>query len=70
MNSPHNELLGSWTVEIKVANRVGPGLLTFTADGGVIGSESPLPFESTAHGSWVARASREVAYTCLALMGS
>ena len=70
MNSPQKELLGSWHVEITTPTQRGPGLLTFTADGSVIADESPLPFESTAHGAWVSRGPRDVAYTFVALMGS
>ena len=70
MNSPQKELLGSWHVEITTPTQGGPGLLTFTADGSIIGDESPSPFESTAHGTWVSRGPQDVAYTLVALMGS
>ena len=70
MNSLQKELLGSWHAEIATPTQGGPGLLTFTADGSVIGDESPLPGESTAHGTWVSRGPGEVAYTMVALMGT
>jgi hypothetical protein len=65
------KLLGSWNVAVTTPNQgTFPALLTFTADGSVIGAESPNPFESSAHGSWVRSDQGEVAYTFVALFGS
>jgi hypothetical protein len=65
------KLLGSWNVAVTTPNQgTFPALLTFIADGSVIGAESPNPFESSAHGSWVRNDQGEVAYTFVALFGS
>jgi hypothetical protein len=65
------KLLGSWNVAVTTPNQgTFPALLTFIADGSVIGAESPNPFESSAHGSWVRNDQGEVGYTFLALFGS
>ena len=65
------KLLGSWNVAVSTPQQgTFPALLTFTADGSVIGAESPNPFESSGHGNWVSRASDQVAYTLVALFGS
>ena len=46
------KLPGSWTAEINSPNQGAfPALVTFTSDGSLIASESPLPFEGTGHGS-------------------
>jgi hypothetical protein len=64
------KLLGSWNVEISTPNQgTFPALITFSADGSVIASESPLPFESSGHGSWVSSNDGEAAFTFVALFG-
>jgi hypothetical protein len=64
------KLLGSWTVAGSTASQgTFPALLTFTDEGSVIADESPSPFESTGHGTWVRSGNREVAYTFVALFG-
>ncbi len=72
--SPDNrsdKLLGSWNVEVTTPSQgTFPALLTFIGDGSVISDESPNPFESSGHGSWVNRNHGEVAYTFVALFGS
>lgn len=47
-----------------------PGLLTFLADGSVIALESPSPFQSSMHGTWVENDGGGVAFTFGALFGS
>jgi len=65
------QLPGSWNVQIlpQGASAPLPGLFTFTREGAMITSESPGPFESSGHGSWVGRG-REAAFTFFALVGS
>ena len=68
-NARHR-LPGSWHAQAGTAAQgTFPGLFTFTSDGGVIGTESPGPFESPAIGSWVARGGG-AAFTFFALFGS
>lgn len=63
-------LVGSWSVEASTPTQGAfPVLITFTTDGSVITDESPLPFESSGHGSWVSNTDGEVMYTFLALFG-
>lgn len=64
------KLCGSWYVEVNIQQGIVPALLTFTSDGGVIADESPEPFESTGHGSWVSTGREGVAYTFMVLFGS
>ena len=67
---PDDKLVGSWTVEVTTPSQgTFPALLTFTADGSVLEDESPLPFESSGHGSWVSKGHDQVAYTFIALFG-
>ena len=64
-------LTGSWNVEIVTsAHGSGPGLMSFTSDGIVLGDEPPMPFETTAHGNWIATGPLEAAYTFVALIGN
>jgi hypothetical protein len=50
------KLVGSWSVEIATSEHgVSAGLLSFTRDGIVLADESPLPFDTAAHGVWVDR---------------
>jgi len=64
-------LYGSWNVAVNTPDQgTFPALLTFSADGSVIGDESPLPFETSGHGNWVMRDDGEVALTFVALLGS
>ena len=64
-------IVGSWSVAVTTPSQgTFPALLTFTSDGTVAGAESPGPFESSGHGSWVSRDNGEVAYTFLSLFGS
>ena len=44
--------------------------MTFTSDGIVLGDEPPMPFETTAHGNWIATGPLEAAYTFVALIGN
>ena len=49
--SNQEKLVGSWNVAVTTPHQGSfPALLTFTADGSVIGTESPNPFESSGHG--------------------
>jgi hypothetical protein len=65
------KLLGSWNLAFTTPDQgTRPGLLTFTADGSVIGVEAPMPFETSGHGNWVMSDDGEVAYTFMALVGS
>jgi hypothetical protein len=66
-----DQLPGSWNVQIMPAGTTVtlPALFTFTSDGAMVTSESPGPFESSGHGSWVGRG-REAAFTFFALVGS
>jgi hypothetical protein len=64
-----DRLPGAWHAEITPSGQGGfPALFTFTNDGALIGSESPGPFESPAHGNWVRRG-RDVSYTFFVLFG-
>jgi hypothetical protein len=64
-------IVGAWSVAVTTPNQgTFPALLAFTSDGTVTGAESPGPFESSGHGSWVSRDNGEVAYTFLSLFGS
>jgi hypothetical protein len=64
-------LTGSWNVEIATAEHGGgPGLMTFTSDGIVMGDEAPLPFETAAHGNWIASGAGQAAYTFVAFIGN
>ena len=65
------KLVGAWNVEVNLElfQVKFPALLTFTSDGIVLGDEPPSPFETTAHGNWVATSPREAAFTFLALIG-
>jgi hypothetical protein len=65
-----DQLPGSWHVEITAnGGPTFPALFSFTRDGAMITSESPGPFESAGHGSWIGRG-REAAFTFFALVGS
>lgn len=65
------KLTGSWNVEIVTSEHgTFPGLMTFTSDGIVLGDEPPMPFETTAHGNWIATGPLEAAYTFAALIGN
>jgi hypothetical protein len=63
------KLSGSWDVAV-VSNLQGPfpGLLTFNADGGLIGDPPPIGTESTSHGNWIRTGPKAVAYTFVALI--
>ena len=65
------KLAGAWSVEVTVEIQqiTFPGLLTFTSDGIVLGDEPGAPFETTAHGNWIATGPREAAFTFVALVG-
>ena len=64
-----DRLPGAWHAEITPSGQGPfPALFTFTSDGALIGSESPGPFESPAHGNWI-RHGRNVAYTFFVLFG-
>ena len=65
------KLIGSWNAEIETSEHgPGRGLMTFTSDGIVLGDEEPLPFETTAHGNWIATGPLEAAYTFVGLIGN
>jgi hypothetical protein len=65
------KLFGWWNVEVSSPSQgTFPALVTFTSDGSVIASESPLPFEGSGHGNWLSRGDGEVGYTFVALFGS
>ena len=65
------KLIGSWEVETKVVvqNATLAALVTFTGDGNMLADETPGPYETTGHGSWVRTGPQEAAYTFVALMG-
>jgi hypothetical protein len=63
------KLSGSWNVAV-VSKLQGPfpGLLTFTADGGLIGDPPPIGTESTSHGNWLRTSPTAAEYTFVALI--
>lgn len=64
-------LVGSWHVAVSTPTQgTFPALITFGADGTVLSSESPGPFESAGHGNWIRRDDGSVAFTLVALLGS
>ncbi len=67
-----NDWVGSWNVQVTVvnANATFPGLLTFFSDGNVSADETPVPFETSGHGSWVKTGVNGAAYTFNYLIGS
>jgi hypothetical protein len=66
-----HKLAGAWNVKATVeAQQITfPVLTTFTSDGIVLGDEPGVPFETTAHGNWVATGPRSAAFTFLVLVG-
>ena len=64
-------LTGAWSVEttVEIAQATFPTLATFTSDGIVLGDEPSNPFETTAHGNWVATGPRSAAFTFRAFIG-
>jgi len=65
------KLIGSWEVEIATSEHgTGRGLMSFTGDGIVLADEEPLPFETAAHGNWMATGPLEAAYTFVGLIGN
>ena len=68
---PLAQLVGSWSVAATLVeqNVTLPCLLTFTHDGIVIADEPPLPFETSAHGTWVSTGPGTAAYTFVGPVG-
>jgi len=66
------KLVGAWQIQATAEGQgiTFPGLVTFTSDGVVLADEPPSPFETTAHGAWIATGPRTAAFTFLTLVGS
>jgi hypothetical protein len=65
-----DRLPGSWHAVVSTPIQGSfPGMIMFSRDGGLIGTESPGPFESPGFGNWVRRG-RDVAFTFAVLFGT